>query len=257
MSQKNVNILWFKRDLRLHDHAPLVEAAANGVVLPLYIVEPDYWRLPDSSRRHWHFIHDSLQDLSSELSMHGAMLAIRIGNAITIFNTLLQQYKHITLWSHEETGNDWTYRRDKQVKIWCDTNNVKWFELPSNGVVRRLKNRNEWSKIRNQRMQQPILVAPQSIKIPDYPISDDLPAKHHAMFCDLAIGNVQKAGRTEGLKVLDSFLSERGRKYMLNISKPGISARHCSRLSPHIAFGTLSVREIEQATKSKIAYLTT
>ena len=42
---------------------------------------------------------------------------------------------------------------------------------------------------------------------------------------------------------------------MQTISKPGISARHCSRLSPHISYGTISVREIEQATKAKLLAL--
>ena len=44
-------IVWFKRDLRIQDHAPLHEAARTGPVVPLYIVEPNLWALPDSSRR--------------------------------------------------------------------------------------------------------------------------------------------------------------------------------------------------------------
>lgn len=58
-----INIVWYKRDLRVYDHAPLAHAAQNGVVIPLYIVEPDYWQLPDTSYRQWHFIYDCLQDL--------------------------------------------------------------------------------------------------------------------------------------------------------------------------------------------------
>jgi deoxyribodipyrimidine photo-lyase len=72
------------------------------------------------------------------------------------------------------------------------------------------------------------------------------------MFGVESIGSVQNGGRKEAQKTLDSFLKDRGRNYMQTISKPGISARHCSRLSPHITYGTLSIREIEQATKSKI-----
>jgi hypothetical protein len=34
--------------------------AAGLPVLPLYVVEPDYWQQPFASRRHWHFVHDSL-----------------------------------------------------------------------------------------------------------------------------------------------------------------------------------------------------
>jgi hypothetical protein len=38
------NIIWFKRDLRLQDHAPLAAAAMAGRVLPLYIIEPALWK---------------------------------------------------------------------------------------------------------------------------------------------------------------------------------------------------------------------
>ena len=41
-----IQVVWFKRDLRIRDHAPLAEAAVAGPVPPLYVVEPDYWRLP-------------------------------------------------------------------------------------------------------------------------------------------------------------------------------------------------------------------
>ena len=64
-----MNIVWLKRDLRTADHAPLTQAAAAGPVLPLYIVEPELWQQPDSSRRHWHFIHDSLGDLQRSLPL--------------------------------------------------------------------------------------------------------------------------------------------------------------------------------------------
>ena len=45
------NVLWFKRDLRITDHAALAAAAEAGPTLALYVVEPDYWALPDTSAR--------------------------------------------------------------------------------------------------------------------------------------------------------------------------------------------------------------
>ena len=44
-----LHIVWFKRDLRAHDHDPFAEAAAMGPVLPLYIVEPGLWREPEGA----------------------------------------------------------------------------------------------------------------------------------------------------------------------------------------------------------------
>lgn len=250
-----VQVIWFKRDLRVHDHAPLLNASHNGPVIPLYIIEPTLWAQPDSSRRHWHFIHDSLHDLRDDLAARGAQLIIRIGEVCDVLDHLRQQFGSFVLWSHEETGNGWSYQRDLSVGQWCKAHGVIWHEMPSNGVVRRLKNRDEWARLRNQRMQAPLISAPTQIRCVAHVATHDLPAKDHILFGAFDIGSVQKGGRQEGVKTLASFLRERGRRYMLTISKPGVSARHCSRLSAHISFGTLSVREIEQATQAKITQL--
>jgi deoxyribodipyrimidine photo-lyase len=45
---------------------------------------------------------------------------------------------------------------------------------------------------------------------------------------------------------LDSFLTHRHRGYQANLSKPDASRRHCSRLSPYLAWGNLSVRQVYQ-----------
>jgi deoxyribodipyrimidine photo-lyase len=252
--KQSVHIVWFKRDLRLFDHSPLVKAAQSGFVLPLYVVEPSYWTLPDVSRRHWHFIHDSLIDLQKALNALDGRLVIRIGSVISVLEHLRHELGDITLWSHQETGNAWTYERDKQVLSWCKSHHIAWHEFPSHGVVRGLKSRDGWSDVRNARMAESLTQTPMKLVCATSLTSDELPTKDHPLFGDL-VPSVQRGGRQEGLRVLNSFLQERARNYMLTISKPGVSARHCSRLSAHIAYGTLSVREIEQATKTRIQQL--
>ena len=59
---KGINVVWFKRDLRHEDHVPLVEATRSGAVTPLYVVEPEYWKLPDASGRQWAFTAECLLD---------------------------------------------------------------------------------------------------------------------------------------------------------------------------------------------------
>ncbi len=250
-----INVVWFKRDLRIEDHAPFYQAAQSGTVLPMYIIEPELFQQPDSSRRHWHFIHDSLTALNECLSCYAGRLIVRVGNALSVFEDLRQKIGTFSLWSHEETGNAWTFKRDTDVAHWCHFHSIIWHEYPSHGVVRRLKNRDNWSTLRNARMNDTII----SIHPPFYFINDiegvPIPSKDDSMFGDNILGTTQKGGRTQAVQTLNSFLKERGKKYMLTISKPGVSARHCSRLSAHIAYGTMSVREIEQMTKNKIKTL--
>jgi deoxyribodipyrimidine photo-lyase len=45
-----MNIVWFKRDLRIVDHEALVQASERGPLLPLYIFEPELWKEPDMSQ---------------------------------------------------------------------------------------------------------------------------------------------------------------------------------------------------------------
>jgi deoxyribodipyrimidine photo-lyase len=250
--QQPYHLVWFKRDLRVFDHAPLHVAAQAGKIIPLYVVEPDLWNLPDSSRRHWCFIHDCLMDLKQSLVPLGADLIIRLGAVVDVLDNLRDTLGTFTLHSHEETGNAWTYARDKKVAAWCLSNAISWHEYPTNGVIRRLKTRNTWSRLRNERMQQALIPTPVILRPVENLLTHLLPDKTHPMFGSLSVGNVQVGGRTQGLGTLASFLKDRGRFYTLFISKPGVSARHCSRLSAHITFGTLSVREIEQATHKKI-----
>ncbi|MEM9716787.1 MAG: deoxyribodipyrimidine photo-lyase, partial [Pseudomonadota bacterium] len=116
---ERIQILWFKRDLRIADHAVLHLAAENGPLLPLYIAEPEYWSLPDSSARQWGFVAECVNDLRQNLRQIGSDLVLRTGPALSVLQELHAQFGTFDLWSHEETGNQWTYDRDKSIAEWC------------------------------------------------------------------------------------------------------------------------------------------
>ena len=59
-----VNVVWFKRDLRLSDHAALERAISlNADTLLLYILEPELVQDTHYRGRHWQFIGQSLTDM--------------------------------------------------------------------------------------------------------------------------------------------------------------------------------------------------
>ncbi len=245
MKKSKIQIVWFKRDLRITDHKPLFEASKISIpILPLYVVENEYWQQSFSNRRHWCFIHDSLMELRKELKKLGQSLIIRQGSVKDIFSELAVNFNIISIYAHEETGNMWTYNRDKCVKNWCDQKQISFKEFPTNGIVRCLKNRDDWSKIRNLRMKEDLTPKPHSLT-PIEGIRDGLiPKKNNPIFKNDFIGKVQKGGRDEALKIINSFLNDRGKNYLYNISKPGISEKTCSRISPHLTWGTITSKEI-------------
>ena len=255
MLQKH-NIVWFKRDLRITDHAPLLAASRQEEpVIPLYIVEPDHWLQPDASRRHWHFIHDCLFDLNIALQDLGQELIIKIGGAADIFAQLHSDYDIGTIYTHEETGNLWSYQRDNKVQNLCSDLSIDLQTTPTNGVVRKLRSRDSWSKIRNKRMMEAIHPRPISLQTVEHCQSDPLPNKCDPMFGKLPIGRVQKGGRIQAVKDLGSFLNDRARGYLSHISAPNQSEFYCSRLSSHLTFGTLSAREVSQSIAKRRAQL--
>ncbi|WP_028031097.1 deoxyribodipyrimidine photo-lyase [Gemmobacter nectariphilus] len=156
-----MQVVWFKRDLRSADNAALACAARVGTVLPLYVVEPDLWRQPDASYRQWAFVAETLQELRADLGRLGQPLIVRQGSVVEILAALKRHGALSALWSHEETGNDWTFQRDREVAAWCRDNGVPWHELQNHGVWRRLKSRDGWAERWDRLMAQPCAGPPQ------------------------------------------------------------------------------------------------
>lgn len=124
-----VNLVWFKRDLRVVDHRPLAAAATRGSVLPLYIAEPQLWAQPDASARQWEFAAECLHELHDALIALGQPLCVMVGEALVALEQIRQRYGIAALWSHEETGNGWTYQRDLAVKSWTRQHGIPWYEM--------------------------------------------------------------------------------------------------------------------------------
>ena len=94
-------------------------AARNGPFACLYVIEPGLWQQPDMAASHYHFIVESLRSLYAALRVMGGQLLILHGDIISVLNALYDHSPFHTMHSHEETGNGWTYERDRQVAVWC------------------------------------------------------------------------------------------------------------------------------------------
>ncbi|GAA0787016.1 deoxyribodipyrimidine photo-lyase [Roseibium denhamense] len=242
-----VHIVWFKKDLRVYDHAALKRASLRGPALPLYIVEPDLWSQPDMSGRHYAFLLESLDCLRNELARLGQPLIIRTGPVTSVLESIRSRYPVAGLWSHEETGNAWTYERDKQVAAWCRNHGVPWTECRQTGVIRGLINRNGWASRWDGFMGEMPVDAPQLSPLEQLDLGEP-PAAQSLGLADDACPGRQTGGRRAAFTTLQSFLHERGKSYRAAMATPLKAFSACSRLSPYFAFGTLSLREAAQAT---------
>jgi deoxyribodipyrimidine photo-lyase len=243
--------VWFKRDLRLQDHAPLAAAIAGGRPLHLfYCFEPALLDDPHYSDRHWRFVWQSLEDMRARLAAHDLSLHVYHADPRAVISALLQSGQLAALYSHEETGLEITYARDRDVVAMLAAAGVPWEEFPCNGVTRGRRNRRGWNRDWEQTMRRPLaepdLAAAEDAAIAGAGLAalrlQEVPgswATHDAGF--------QAGGETAARATLSDFLDSRCRRYHLDISKPEASRASCSRLSPYIAWGNLSVRQVFQA----------
>jgi deoxyribodipyrimidine photo-lyase len=246
-----LQVVWFKRDLRLADHLPLVRAAKAGPVLALYVFEPQMMQAPDYSKQHFEFVKECLECLQLELRGLGMELSIAHAPMLQVLDAIRKKSGVFELLSHEETGNFLSYERDRAVLRWCRNHSINWQQFPNNAVVRRLSTRNVWSASWAETMSEEVLDVPKKIKCaPPQLMENNWPDQlQSAAYQQLnALGDDHSDRQRGGLKIaeslLESFLESRGAQYKRAMSSP-LSAQHaCSRISPYLAYGVLSIRQV-------------
>lgn len=245
-NKEHINIVWLKRDLRLQDNEAIANALKTGKrTLFLYVFEHILRNDNHYSERHFNFIKESITDLNVQLKPFNTKVLAVTNDITSAFNNIQEFYKIDAVYSHVETGILVTYNRDKEFKRYCRNNFIQWIENKNNGVERGLVNRDTWFENCEAYMQQNLEVFEpkenqllnllEIEKLEAVFTVTDLETPEDAPF--------QKGGSTMGWKYAHSFFKSRHHDYMFNISKPEASRISCSRLSPYIAWGNISIRQ--------------
>jgi deoxyribodipyrimidine photo-lyase len=247
-----VNIVWFKRDLRFIDNEALFSAHNSGLpLLLIYCFEPTVMNSPDSDVRHWRFIYESIQDLQAKLKTTNATLYFFHNEAQTVFSELLKKYEIKTVFSHQEIGNKVTFDRDLALCDFFKENNISWKESQMHGVIRKLKSRQNWDKRwENVMRAEPKILNEAHLNLItlDEDVLQVLKGKGLPEEITSRNKNFQQGGEQLAWRYLDSFVKERYVNYSKHISKPALSRKGCSRLSPYLTYGNISMRMIYQYT---------
>lgn len=249
-------VWWVKRDARLADNACLAHAAARGqAVLPFYCLEPSLMAADDGSAMHAQAAWQAVTALRCALRSWGADILIAHGEVADKLAKLSRALPFAAVLSHQEVGNGLTYRRDLAVAAWCRANGVEYLEFPQQGVRRGGINRDRFRRFWLSRV-----AANGPLEVPEIrqcPAARSL-AKATG-FPDLppfrANPAWQPVTEADGLATLDDFLGRRGLRYRGGISSPNTALEAGSRLSPHLAWGTLTARQAWHAVKERLASL--
>ena len=250
---ETINIVWLKRDLRVIDNEAIDSALADGLpVLLMYFLEPSLEKDVHYSDRHFRFIKQSLAEMNGILKDENTEVLVVHGEVIDNIDKLRSFYNIKSIYSHQETGIDLTYRRDKVVSKYCERHNITWIENVNNGVFRGIQNRKLWRRTWEQYMQQPIhLFEPKKDAFLSSSLINNL--KLYFELVDVKIEShldFQVGGTLVGIRYFQSFFKDRYLNYASHISKPVLARKSCSRLSPYIAWGCLSIRQVWQYSKA-------
>jgi deoxyribodipyrimidine photo-lyase len=252
LTKKEINIVWFKRDLRFTDNEALFNAhQSNLPLLLVYIFEPSVMNYDDADVRHWRFIYQSIQELQNKLNSLNHKIHFFHNEASFIFSEIIKKYEVKNIFSHQEIGNKITFDRDVAMQELFEQNNIIWKEFQIHGVIRKLKSRQNWDK----RWEDVMQATPKILEIKDLNI-ENLNEEFYQSIKGESLNteittpnkNFQQGGETLAWRYLDSFVKDRYVNYSKHISKPALSRKGCSRLSPYLAYGNISMRMVYQYT---------
>lgn len=239
--------------MRTQDHKPLEAAEKAGIpYLIIFLFEPSLLSYPDCSLRHLQFQYHSILSVNRFLSSYNREVVIFHEEAITVFDHLLSKFDISQLFSYQESGTRITFDRDKWLRKKFLQKGVTWQEFQRDGIIRGIKNRDGWDKRWMESMNAPAIVNSytisnlSSLENP-FPVTPILLEKIKIYPIEF-----QPPGEKNGRKYLKSFLEIRGMDYSRNISKPFQSRKSCSRLSPYLAWGNLSIRQVYQETQKHL-----
>lgn len=253
MQKQEINIVWFKRDLRFTDHEPLYEAQKSNLpTLLVYVFEPTVMAYHDSDTRHWRFVYESLTEMNEKLMTVHAQIYCCHQEALPVFEILLKHFHVRTVFSSQEIGNGLTYERDKQMQQFFNQHQVVWKEFQTNGIIRKLKNRQHWEKRWEATMSaSPKIIDENNWHFIELPFDVKEKIIGTALPKEITIRNknFQEGGEYWAWRYLDSFIKERHVNYSKHISKPLLSRKGCSRLSPYLTYGNISMRMVYQYTR--------
>jgi deoxyribodipyrimidine photo-lyase len=270
MATKQI-LLWYRNDLRLHDHLPLTQALATGArVIPLYCFDDRHFGqtkfgFPKTGAFRSQFLIESIADLQKSWRSRGSDLIIRRGLPEAIIPILVQQLGITDVYYYGEvTAEEVAVSTALEHSLKAINVNCKSFwghtlfhlqDLPfSLPHLPELFTKFRKDVERDSRIQVP-LVAPESL--PELP-ADVEPGKLPSLG-ELGLEASQfdsrgvlafHGGETAGIDRVDEYIWQHDKLRVYKETRNGmLGADYSSKFSPWLALGCLSPRYIYQQVK--------
>lgn len=250
MSEKQkVNIIWFRRDLRLSDNAALYHALKSDLpVVPLFIFDKNILdQLDDEADRRVEFIHVALHEMQDKLMKSTSSLEVYHGFPLEVFRFLLNKYDVNKVFTNHDY-EPYAIKRDAEIMQLLKKAGVHFLSYKDHVIF-------EKDEVLKDDKKPYTVFSPYGRKwkscLNEF-YTKSYPSE--AYFC-----NLYKQGPIEipslesiGFKKADFPYPSRQlredliKKYTETRNFPG-AAEGTSRLGVHLRFGTTSIRELVRA----------
>ncbi len=122
-----VNIIWFRRDLRLNDNAALFHALKAGKeVLPIFIFDSNILLLLENKKdRRVVFIHEAIQHMQEALIKLGSSMEVYYGTPLEVFHELSKKYQIETVYTNHDY-EPYAQERDQSIASFLQTKGISF-----------------------------------------------------------------------------------------------------------------------------------
>ncbi|MBV1775587.1 DNA photolyase family protein [Burkholderiaceae bacterium DAT-1] len=254
MNQSPV-ICWFRRDLRVHDHAALYHALKSGhPVIPVFIFDTDILdHLPRTDRR-VEFIHSCIAELKHALQAKGSDLLVRTGSARTLIPQLAQQLNAHAVYCNRDYEPG-AIARDAGVADQLAAHGANLHSFKDQVIFEQREILTGQSKMYSvfTPYKRAWLKAVTPFHVKPYPVQryigalsprepEPMPSLADIGFCETNLRELGVKPGTEGAEALWADFLDRMPDYHVARDFPG--KKGVSYLSVHLRFGTVSIREL-------------
>ena len=245
-----VNIFWFRRDLRLHDNAGLYHALKKGKPLvPVFIFDRNILdELEDRHDRRIEFIHSSLQEIQQLLLITSSTLDVRYGYPNEIWKQLVRDYKIENVYTNHDYES-YAKSRDEEVAKFLKANGISFYSFKDQVIF-------EKAEIVKDDGKPYTVFTPYSRKwkttlnnfyLSSYPTEKfffNFFRQQKKALPSLAQMNFKSSGHVYPIK---DWKTETIKHYNEQRDIPAIEGT--SRLSVHLRFGTISIRQLAREAR--------
>ncbi len=253
-------LIWFRNDLRIHDHEALFTASHEGAeILPVFIKEHPIKRnapffINGVSHFRTTFLDESLQDLDDSLRAYGGSLLIKDGNVVDVIADACERFGITEVYSSVEYAYDEVIIQE-QVDVMLSSKGIKFRMFHNGNLIHPSDLPFDISELPDlfthfrKKVEESLIIRkcfpkPKEIRFLKFHNENDL--QHHEQ-----INTLFKGGESEGLKRLNYYVHEQ--KLILNYreSRNGLLGMdYSSKFSAWLANGNLSARKIYEEIKS-------